>query len=398
MRSETTLWIKRIEEAIEEAKLIPLWGAPPVFPWKEFTRALSETLSLPELRVRVVKSEWKKTEGFLVGLGENPHISSIELSPISEVAFIAISSEDLDKFTSACLTKTQDSRSFSHPDFQEGFFHFLLLEGLNVADQLKCFSDLSAKLGKPSSLHKELGGFCYDIRLELTDEISASIRLICPSGFHGSFRSHFSKNRPSLLESPLLEETILPLHMEIGSTSLEWEKWKKISPGDLLILDRCSFDPREHKGSVTLTLGKTPLFQGRIKEGGLKLLDYAFYQEESMSPSEEDKKFEEEAAKEEGATEEESHLWASEEEKISKESSIEKMISAEEVPLTLTVEIGRLTMSLDKLMQMKPGNLLEMGLNPDQSVHVTLQGKRVARGELVKIGDILGVRILELPQ
>lgn len=411
MSSDTTPWIKKFEEAIEESKLIPLWGAPPPFPWKEFTQALSNALSLPKLQVQVEKTEWKKAENFLVGLGQKPHVSCIDLAPLSNSAFVAISSEDLDKLSTACLTKTQDQRGFSHPDFQEGFFHFLLLEALNVADKLKCFSDLSARLGKPASLHKDEGGFCYDVRINLGQEI-VRLRLICPSAFHQAFRAHFSINKLTLTEIPFARELFLPVHIEIGSSSLDLKKWKSVNIGDLVILDRCSFDPILHKGSVTLALGKTPLFRGKLKEGNLKILDYAFYYEESMSPSDDENEFREVPGEEESETpegpmdkstdlppdeisEEGEHLWSPKE---NQDTSMEKLLSAQEVPLTLTVEIGRLTLSLEKLMQMKPGNLLELGLNPDQGVHLTLQGKRVARGELVKIGDLLGVRILELPE
>ncbi len=407
MSVESTPWIKKIEEAIEGANLIPLWGSPPAFPWKEFSSALSEALDLTDLKIKIEKTEWKKAENFLVGLGQKPHLSSLELAPLSETAFIGISSEDLEKLTAACLTKAQDQRGFSHPDFQDGFFHFLLLEALNASDQLKCFSDLTAKLGKPASLHNEEGGYCYDIRINLNDQL-VRMRLICPSAFHQAFRSHFSLHKPDLTKSPLAHELILPIHMEIGSTSLDLKKWKGVSIGDLVILDRCSFDPLLHKGSVTLALGKTPLFRGRLKEGHLKILDYAFYYEESMSPSDDEKEEFEQLPEEENnaPTEkseepelepeaEENHLW---EPKENQDDSIEKLLSAQMIPLTLTVEIGRLTLSLEKLMQMKPGNLLELGQSADQGVHLTLQGKRVARGELVKIGDLIGVRILELPE
>jgi flagellar motor switch protein FliN/FliY len=391
MTAEVKPWIRRVEEAIEEAKLIPLWGAVPAFPWDEFTHALSKALALPKLALKLEKAEWKKAESFLIGLGQKPHVSSLELTPLSDVAFIAISSEDLEKLTAACLTKAQEGRGFSHPDFQEGFFHFMLLEALSVSDQLKCFGDLSAKLGKPFSLHNEEGGFCYDIRIDLSGG-PVRIRLICPSMFHQAFRAHFSIHKPSLTSSPLARGVQLPIHMEIGSSSLAWEKWQSVDIGDLVILDRCSFDPDLKKGSVTLALGKTPLFRCRLKEGNLKILDYALYNEENMS---DDKEFEEEVP---GEGEEGSPEEAIEEPVVEEvEEAPAEMLPLQEVPLTLTVEIGRLSLSLEKLMQMKPGNLLELGTPVDQDVHLTLQGKRVARGELVKIGDLLGVRVLELP-
>jgi flagellar motor switch protein FliN/FliY len=53
-------------------------------------------------------------------------------------------------------------------------------------------------------------------------------------------------------------------------------------------------------------------------------------------------------------------------------------------------------MNLEKLLQLQPGNVLDLNVRPEQGVSVTLNGKRVARAELVKLGDVLGIKILHL--
>ena len=50
---------------------------------------------------------------------------------------------------------------------------------------------------------------------------------------------------------------------------------------------------------------------------------------------------------------EENHLWAPED--IGEIN--EKMISSSELPLTLTVEVARLQINLNKLLQLSPGNV-----------------------------------------
>lgn len=72
-----------------------------------------------------------------------------------------------------------------------------------------------------------------------------------------------------------------------------------------------------------------------------------------------------------------------------------EVFSADEIPLSISIELGRLQMSIKKLMELEPGNLLELGVKPEQNVELTFGGKCIARGELLKIGDTLGVRILE---
>jgi len=53
-------------------------------------------------------------------------------------------------------------------------------------------------------------------------------------------------------------------------------------------------------------------------------------------------------------------------------------------------------MSLEKVMELRPGNTLELKTRPEDLLDVTLNGKRIAKAELVKIGSVLGIKILSL--
>lgn len=64
-----------------------------------------------------------------------------------------------------------------------------------------------------------------------------------------------------------------------------------------------------------------------------------------------------------------------------------------EVPVTLTVELGRVTIPLHRLADLKPGDVVELGRHAREPVELTSNGRLVARGELVQIDTELGVRV-----
>jgi type III secretion system YscQ/HrcQ family protein len=64
-----------------------------------------------------------------------------------------------------------------------------------------------------------------------------------------------------------------------------------------------------------------------------------------------------------------------------------------EVPVTLTVELGRVTIPLHRLADLKAGDVLELGRHAREPVELTSNGRLVARGELVQIDTELGVRV-----
>jgi flagellar motor switch protein FliN len=68
-------------------------------------------------------------------------------------------------------------------------------------------------------------------------------------------------------------------------------------------------------------------------------------------------------------------------------------LSPLDVPVTLTVELGRVNLSLGRLADLKPGDVIELGRHSREPVELTSNGRLVARGELILIDTELGVRV-----
>jgi flagellar motor switch protein FliN len=64
-----------------------------------------------------------------------------------------------------------------------------------------------------------------------------------------------------------------------------------------------------------------------------------------------------------------------------------------DVPVTLTVELGRVNLTLTQLADLKPGDVLELNRHSRAPVELTSNGRLVARGELILIDTDLGVRV-----
>ena len=77
------------------------------------------------------------------------------------------------------------------------------------------------------------------------------------------------------------------------------------------------------------------------------------------------------------------------------EKPLEK-ISPEELALTLIVEAGSIQLPYDRLLNLKAGTVLDIGLSPEQGVNLIVNGQCIGKGELVKIGETVGVRILQI--
>src|SRR5438132_2672462 len=67
-----------------------------------------------------------------------------------------------------------------------------------------------------------------------------------------------------------------------------------------------------------------------------------------------------------------------------------------DVEMAVTAELGRTRMTLGKLLSLAPGALIELDRSAGSPVDVLVNGKVVARGEVVVIDEEFGIRISEI--
>ena len=67
-----------------------------------------------------------------------------------------------------------------------------------------------------------------------------------------------------------------------------------------------------------------------------------------------------------------------------------------DLEIQLTFELGRQTVELDQLRTIAPGYVFPLGRSPNDPVDIVANGRRIGRGEIVRVGDSLGVRLIRL--
>ena len=67
-----------------------------------------------------------------------------------------------------------------------------------------------------------------------------------------------------------------------------------------------------------------------------------------------------------------------------------------DVPLEVTVELGRTSKSIAEILEFAPGTIIELDKIAGEPIDVLVNGKFVARGEVVVIEESFGVRVTEI--
>jgi len=419
-------WINEIEASLAELDEKPQFGLPTSLNWQLLEHQLQELIGHKNLKLIHQVKGWVASNELFTGLGSKLLPLAVEWTPLQTPAFFVFDRQNLKDLMSLLFASEEAANYFYDSSYVSAFYNYFAVEVLRLVEKQPFSSPLSPRLGsEPENIQERIGDqSCFVINVGLAiGDTTLWGRILLSESFRQNWKTYFAHQGSPPLSEEMKQKLKVNLSLEVAHARLSFEEWKKVKEGDMVILDHCSYDPEEHKGAVILTLNNKPVFRGRLKEGGIKITNYPLYEEVSDAMDDEDafeKSYDSEDEDDlygdldadedsEFDEEEEEDIFAGLEphpetpkfEKEKKSIKVEQpeeqpSITPTELPVRLTVEIGRIRMSAGDLMNLTPGNLLELNVTPEQGVDLVVNGKKVGRGELIRIGDVLGVRVLSL--
>ncbi len=78
------------------------------------------------------------------------------------------------------------------------------------------------------------------------------------------------------------------------------------------------------------------------------------------------------------------------------ESGIQNLDLVMDIPVTLSIELGRTRIRIQDLLELNSGSVVELQRMADEPMDVLVNGTLVAHGEAVVIGEKFGVRLTDV--
>lgn len=441
--SKSYSWLKKISPELLQHDTIPLIGSPPAFPWEELSLNLSRFFQIENLKITPATSyEWKEGNKITEGLGDKVSPLFFTIAPTGGTLLWLMSEKDVNLLMTQLLKISSEMGTTVDQETREGFYQFLALEVINQLPFLPFDKEVSAHILENQEIPTS-SALCLDVSISIK-EFTCWGRLVISNELQQKWRERYAMRKQ---EVPFSTEIELEVGLQIGQTALEVKEWSQVHTGDFLLLRTCSVKPNG-EGTVMLMLNETPLFKGELSQGSIKILESPLYREvgiemsnqtpnDDMNEIEENgqnSSFEETENNNLENTEEEFEETSEEEDYVEGDELFEEdleelpqekwpplpekrpetvaqpapteekkkpeptkpMLSPEEIPISIAVEVGRIQMSVQKLMELQPGNTLDLNIHPESGVDLVVNGQCIAKGELLLVGDSLGVRILQL--
>jgi flagellar motor switch protein FliN/FliY len=415
-------WVKSISHSLYLLDQKPLVGFCKPFPCDELAKTLAKTLGMENCTLSLTTGEWKEGKECFQGIGTPFFSARLGASGLSGHAFFLISKQDVQKLFAQILHLSPLTVSEQSQDILESFYHFLSIHTLFSANQMRFAENISFSLHSYEEPPQESSFLCRDVIMSIQEE-TFIFRLLMDKEFMSSWTRHFSTQ---VGKAKQLDAIPVTLHLEAGKVVFPLNRLLEIEPGDFIICDKMSYNPDDETSKLLLTLDERPLFRASIKARSLKILEIPLATEEydsmvdkipPISPTQghqnshqdfhedffddDDDDFEDEDfdETEEERVQEEVHEKAVPEKALEKapaKAPLSGKLTSDDIPVTVTVELAQVTMSAQKLIELQPGNVVELDSSPDGSCLLTTGGKIIGRGEILKIGDTLGIRVLEI--
>jgi flagellar motor switch protein FliN len=403
------------------------------FPWSECSEAISKTFGV-EITLLPEKQKWRDKSDLYEGLVAPTLPLAFSLPGVDGYFFLAISRSDVELVMKESLQVSTEQLLEENKKFFDQFWLFFRVELCCAALSITSLKTLSPRLTTESEDTEE-GYFCLDISLGIAGQHSLT-RLFLPPKFLKSWKA--LRTSPSQ-EEPVLKNIPLQVSVEAGRTFVASEDLSSFQVGDVILLQHPFFIPESEKSRVFLTHGGKPLFRAKLQDDGIKILEMPLQHEAfiplgelsmaNKKPLQEEPEehltegiteIEHEEHVTEGITEaeaEETHAEETEEDpfkeeeeketpppteeelkELSKKSTMlsDKPLRLQDIPLSVIVQLTELTMKMGELAALQPGSLVNLDIVPENGVALVINERIIARGELIKIGDNVGVRLQEI--
>ena len=74
----------------------------------------------------------------------------------------------------------------------------------------------------------------------------------------------------------------------------------------------------------------------------------------------------------------------------------EMCIRDRDIPITLTLELGKARLSLKEIMALEQDSIVELERLTSEPLNILVNGQLIAQGEAVTVGDRYGIRVVQL--
>lgn len=451
-------WLKSLSPSLLEVDEIPLTGKIQSFPWQRYVEAIIKQFELSKLSIHPKEWKWLDSNELFNGIADDPHLIRVGLSGYEGSAILAVNKRDLQAAIYIFILHRNPEVNAIDPSYEQAFFQLLTIAFCDQFSALNWEKGLQPYILPSIDFHPE-ALLAMDIDIEVADR-HITTRLFLDETLRRSWKEKHIIPFEISQNPTLAQKLTLPVSIEAGYFNMRQQQWNSLKPGDFIFLDGCTIDDSLHDGTLLLRIYDIPYYKAHLSEGNITLdeqpsyseiestmpkndddTDFDFDDDSDFEDTEHDEKTEHEDEDSDFNFDDDSDFDFDDDSEIEHDTEVndkhaesnaaapaaaapkakataaapakpaaptsgkktevasspaKQAGSLKDIPMHVVVEVGRFQMTVEKMMELQPGNMLNLNVRPEDGVDLVVNGRRIGKGELLKFGETLGVRITEV--
>lgn len=334
------------------------------FPHKELVRIVKDKFRLEECEISIGYRGFVAADQMVQEFGKKLLVQPLFVQPLEAgEVYLLTSEEDLQYVMEVVFSDASLASYFYEKDKLLGFHYYFMAELCKVFQECNWVPSMTAKVTKDARFSARTLTENYHTLLVscVLDSKAMQFAVLIPEKTYASGMQLFASQNQEIDVSQMDLMQSVTIVVEVGDCLLSEKEWKQVSIGSFILLDSCLYDPDSGDSGAYLSVRGTQFFGGRFVDrssGDFKITSLPSMQKEQS---------------EEG--------------------------SSQEAPekLKVVAEVVRYTTTLDEFLKLTQGSVLSFqGQHPALGVDIVLNGEKKGRGEIIAMGDVLGIRVISI--
>lgn len=354
-------WIQSQQDFLNSLESTEGHNKFPRFPKVEAQNLLAKKFRLESSDIALNYKGKKSLDTISSEMGSTLLVQPMLMQPIDSGSFYYVTTEeDLQELMVAVFADNSLASYFYEKDKLLGFHYYFVAEMSRVLQNLQWIPSASWKLAGDAifslrSLADSGEVHVIDVTCRLGEK-QFMFNLLLPEAMMVNLDKFFDEIDIPFDVKRINQTLPLTVSIELGHCNISNEEWSAVVPGSFIVLDSCMFDPDTDDCSAIVTIKGNSFFGGRFENlntGEFKITTYT----NNISGSENN----------------------------DSNPGIQR----------LAIEVARSSLTVQDFIKIMPGYTFNLGINPKQGVDLMMGGQKVGRGEVMSLGDVLGVRVIE---
>ncbi len=428
------------------------------FPYDALEKAFSKLFSIQHISIRPINEEnpsWIESETCLERFHNiEAELFHITIEGVHTPLFVQFPQSLYNSLFEMMLGSHDARLALNDPGFFtkfRSFFQFQAMAALRSIPEVSRFSPTLhtiVKTEEKPSIQSPGPCFCTIVDFSVQNTVLGQIAVYASSRFLEDWRKI---QKPSLEHNiALFRKTLrIPVSIELGRTFIQKTELLSLQEGDLFLIEHPFYRPGTEKTRAILTVKGMPIFKAKIKDGGMKVLEMPIQYEvfnypggaelhtealpsknvskidsfdssegETMSSHNQSQAEDEETKDLSAASlsdidigenpfegddplddEDNGHNTSDPDRALLEKSKAylpPEKVDVTAIPHTVVIQLTQMNMTVEELASLSSGNIIQLDVQPEDPVSLVIQNRVIALGDLVMIGDHIGVRIREM--